>query len=193
MRDTFSVAFANTLKHEGGYVNDPDDPGGETIMGISRRYHPDWNGWSHIDILKSSGKPLGFSGPLTGAVKLFYRQEFWNRFSGDEVAALSDKVATELFDTAVNLGLRRASSYLQGALNLLNGNEMYYKDIVEDGFIGPATLRSLENCCGPQYLSHDDREKMLVKVMNILQGGHYVRQMRKYPVMEKYRGWFARV
>jgi type VI secretion system secreted protein VgrG len=40
--DNFLKAFNTTMTFEGGYANDPDDAGGETYMGISRRYHPDW-------------------------------------------------------------------------------------------------------------------------------------------------------
>ena len=45
----FKKALTETLRHEGGYVNDPKDPGGETYKGISRKNHPDWEGWNIID------------------------------------------------------------------------------------------------------------------------------------------------
>ena len=45
----FNIAFNKVVFHEGGYVNDPEDRGGETYMGISRRAHPSSNIWYHID------------------------------------------------------------------------------------------------------------------------------------------------
>ena len=51
----FEKAFINTMGYEGGYVYDPDDAGGETYKGISRRYHPSWPGWRIIDKVKISG------------------------------------------------------------------------------------------------------------------------------------------
>ena len=51
----FNESFNITLGYEGGYSNDPDDAGGETYKGISRRYHPGWKGWALIDELKSKG------------------------------------------------------------------------------------------------------------------------------------------
>ena len=49
----FTKAYALTAAYEGGYVDDPEDAGGETYRGISRRYHPSWQGWQIIDTLKN--------------------------------------------------------------------------------------------------------------------------------------------
>lgn len=48
----FKPAFEQTIAHEGGYMNDPDDPGGETYKGVARKYWPKWLGWHIIDLLK---------------------------------------------------------------------------------------------------------------------------------------------
>ena len=48
----FNQAFQLVIAHEGGYVNDPDDPGGETYKGVARKIHSKWEGWQNIDILK---------------------------------------------------------------------------------------------------------------------------------------------
>jgi len=48
----FNKAFQLILAHEGGYINDSDDPGGETYKGIARKMNPDWLGWHIIDLLK---------------------------------------------------------------------------------------------------------------------------------------------
>jgi len=73
-------------------------------------------------------------------------------------------------------------------VNLLNRNQKNYVDIVEDGLLGRNTLKALNAC-----LENDDIS-VLLKVMNIFQGMHYIEYMRKDPVQEKYaRGWLKRV
>jgi lysozyme family protein len=73
-------------------------------------------------------------------------------------------------------------------LNVLNRNQKNYPDIVVDGVFGNNTLNTLKS-----YLSVDDNS-FLLKVMNILQGMHYIEYAKKSPVQEKYmRGWLERV
>ncbi|MBS1262336.1 MAG: hypothetical protein MAG453_01681 [Calditrichaeota bacterium] len=184
----FDDAFQRTMGHEGGYVHDPDDAGGETYRGIARNHHPDWEGWERIDALKASGEfPDSIDDrALEAEVREFYRAQYWKRFQGDRIR--SQAVAGELFDTAVNMGVRRAVRFLQQALNLLNRNGDSWPEIVEDGVFGPATLGTLQTC-----LDSGD-ERPLLTAVNVLQGMHYIDYMRRSPVQEKYaRGWFRRV
>ena len=51
----FTPAFTLSKINEGGWVNDPNDIGGETYRGISRKFNPKWNGWSVIDEMKKKG------------------------------------------------------------------------------------------------------------------------------------------
>lgn len=82
---TFDDAFDRLIGHEGGYVNDPADPGGETQWGISKRSYP------HLNIRA-----------LTRAdAKVIYREDFWYRIHAE---MLADGVAFQLFDFAVNSG-----------------------------------------------------------------------------------------
>ena len=185
----FLEAFSNTMGHEGGYVDDPTDKGGETYRGISRRWFPDWEGWEIIDA--SRDKP-DFPGCLKMCQKLdlsvskFYKIYFWNRFQGDHIP--SQEVAEELFDTAVNQDVVDAVRYLQISLNKLNRNQIVFPDMVEDGVFGPTTLSNLN-----KYLSTED-PTILLKMMNVLQGMHYIDYMTDSPTQEKYcRGWFNRV
>ena len=48
----FTQAFQLMIVHEGGYVNDPDDPGGETYKGVARKIFSKWDGWTKVDTLK---------------------------------------------------------------------------------------------------------------------------------------------
>ena len=93
-----------------------------------------------------------------------------------------------MFDTGVNMGVSRAARFLQEALNVLNKNGSIYSDIVADGIMGPNTLRALEACLSYRGDSY------LYKVMNILQGNHYIDYMTKSPEQEKFAyGWLSRV
>lgn len=188
----FERAHAKTAANEGGYANDPIDAGGETWKGISRRFHPQWPGWAIIDAEKERGADglqdrLRHNTRLTFHEMQFYREQFWNRFDGDSIRA--QVIADELFDMAVNMGAHRAVKFLQGALNLLNRNQQNYPDIIEDGVFGPSTLDTLN-----RYLSLEKgNPAVLLKIMNTLQGMHYVNYMREHPEQERYaRGWLKR-
>jgi lysozyme family protein len=88
------IALKFTLKWEGGYSNDPNDPGGETKFGISKRYHQD------LDIKNLT---------LEGAVGI-YNTEYWEPCG---CAILDLPLAVCVFDTAVNRGVSKALQYLQ--------------------------------------------------------------------------------
>jgi lysozyme family protein len=192
MAADFTQAHEKTVKNEGGYSNDPTDAGGETWKGISRRFHPLWPGWAIIEAEKKHGLD-GLNDRLKNNDRLyfyelhFYREQFWNRFNGDAIPLQS--IADELFDTSVNMGVHRAVGFLQGALNLLNRNQKNYPDIIEDGVFGPKTLNTLT-----KHLSLEkENPTALLKLMNTLQGMHYVEYMREHPEQEEYaRGWMKR-
>ena len=103
-------AIANVLDHEGGYVNHPSDPGGETNFGISKRAYP------HLDIRNLT----------QGDAIAIYRRDYWNPINGDH---LPPAVAIYLMDTAVNIGVSRAIRMLQRVVG-----------VAEDGIIGVKTI-----------------------------------------------------
>ena len=185
----FKIAYEITMGHEGSYSNDPVDVGGETFKGVSRVYHPSWEGWVLIDEYKNKPNfPRNLKGnqELEKFVEVFYKRMFWDIMRLDNVN--SQMIANEMFDTGVNMNHTRAVSFLQEGLNLLNRNEQNYPDLVVDGFIGPVTLRTLDTLLkmGDEYI--------LLKIMNVLQGMHYINFMRKSPTQERFaRGWFGRV
>jgi lysozyme family protein len=108
----FDDIFTRLLGHEGGYVNHPADPGGETNWGISKRSYP------HINI-----KELTKEG-----AKEIYRKDFWDPIDGD---VLYDGVAFQLFDFAVNSGIQTALRYYQRALG-----------VADDGHFGSVSLQA---------------------------------------------------
>lgn len=185
----FSAAFEITSAHEGGYVKDPVDRGGETYRGIARVHHPDWPGWARVDVQRGKAgfpKSLDKDSALQDAVKAFYKAAFWDRFSGDELP--DQAVANELYDTAVNMGVRRAVRFLQSSLNLLNRNQTDYEDLLVDGWFGGKTLTTLA-----KLLKKDRNSDALVKLMNIEQGARYVEIMAGDSSQERFaRGWIKR-
>ncbi|MBP0047664.1 hypothetical protein H9C73_02855 [Marinobacterium sp. AK62] len=120
--ELFDFALALVLEHEGGYVNDPADPGGETYLGISARAHPD--AWSN-------GRPSHEQ------VRSIYLNEYW---LAADCSKLQPCVAVFLFDTAVNMGVRQAVQLLQRALR-----------VKDDGIMGPVT-RAAANKADPAHI-----------------------------------------
>jgi len=185
----FEKAYKPTMGHEGGYAKDADDLGGETYRGISRKFNPGWAGWAKIDKAKRQrGFPASLDRDTTlqADVAAFYKQHYWDKFQGDAIP--SQAIAAELFDTGVNMGNARAVEFLQRGLNVLNRNEKLYDDLVPDGKFGPKSLIAVRT-----YLKNDAPE-LLLKILNVLQGMHYIDFMTQSPIQEKYaRGWFKRV
>lgn len=88
------LAFGFTLPHEGGYVNDPKDPGGETKFGISKRSYPS------LDI-----KNLTLE-----KAKEIYIRDYWNELSCN---TFTTSLAIAAFDTAVLCGVSRTRRWLK--------------------------------------------------------------------------------
>jgi lysozyme family protein len=185
----FLPAYEKTMGHEGGYSVDPDDAGGETYKGISRRYNPTWDGWVIIDSMKSHANfpaILKQLPQLQDKVYDFYKKNEWDFYKLDSFN--SQLIAEEMFDSGVNLGKKRVSKFLQESLNYLNRNEKLFNDLIVDGQIGPASLRALD------FILSNGEEELLFKILNILQAKFYLDYMKTDPVQEKYiRGWFTRV
>jgi lysozyme family protein len=103
----FEKAYSRTGKFEGGYVNDPDDSGGETYHGIARKFHPTWPGWKIVDEQKKkSNFPKNLKdrrNELLPLEKVFYKKEFWDKVWGDSIK--DQRVANDMYDTAVNMGV----------------------------------------------------------------------------------------
>jgi len=189
MNEAFEKLFKEVMAMEGGYADVSEDAGGETYKGIARNFHPTWTGWGIIDIEKEGGG--NFAGRLDASVDLylmvkdFYKINFWDRFRGDDISLKSLPVAAEMFDIAVNMGCRRAGEFLQKALNFLNRDGRLYLDLICDGKIGAITLDTLS-----KYLKNDSA-KLLVKILNVMQGAHYLSYAERSSEQEIFiRGWF---
>ena len=112
MSAVFARAVVEVLRHEGGYVNDPNDPGGETHWGISKRSYPG----------------LDIAALTRDEAIAIYRRDYWDRVHADE---LPPALALVVFDAAVNQGRYPAVLMLQEVVGARR-----------DGVMGPETLRA---------------------------------------------------
>lgn len=183
--EAFEKGMILVRKFEGGHVNDPADPGGETYCGISRRYFPGWRGWAAIP--NSLNRDVNRDLLLRKLVDDHYQEHFWNRFQGDTIAAIDPDLAIEVFEQSIHLGVHRAVKHLQQALNYLNRGESIYKDLDEDGLFGKKTRDTII------HLDAINEVKLLRQVLNIIQGAYYLKRMKARPINERYIGWFGRV
>lgn len=116
----FQQQIDKTLDFEGGYSNDPDDAGGETKYGISKRSYPSIN----IAALTRSE-----------AIEI-YRRDYWNTLPPDGLPTL---IAQKVFDLSVNMGKHRAILILQSAVNHITAEN----PLTVDGRLGPNTLNAV--------------------------------------------------
>ncbi len=149
---------------EGGYVNDPVDPGGETNWGISDRRDGRMDGKADLDA-DGIGDVRMRDLTKEQADKI-YKRDYWDAVSGDKLPAGLDLVA---FDAAVNSGVARGAKWVQRALG-----------VKQDGRIGPATLAAAKEADVDQAI----RDACMYRLL-FLQG---LKTWWKYK-----NGWTARV
>jgi len=124
VKENFEKSFHLVLGEEGGYVNDPRDPGGRTNMGVTQRA---WEVFLNRDVTETEMRKL-----TPDAVQTFYKLQYWDKLKGDQLPPGVDYAA---FDLAVNSGVSRAARYLQQIAG-----------VVQDGVIGPKSLEAILAC-----------------------------------------------
>lgn len=122
--------FRLVIRHEGGYVNHKDDPGGMTNLGVTRR------AWEAYTGHPASEEDMRALTPLR--VKTFYKTQYWDKVRGDNLPLGLDYV---VYDFAVNSGVARASRMIQ----TLAGVEA-------DGVIGPKSLAAIGSLPPPDLI-----------------------------------------
>jgi lysozyme family protein len=169
----FKTAYDLVIINEGGYGNDPDDPGGETYKGVARKMWPLWLGWHIIDLMRSqSGFPASLekNAELQEEVESFYEMQFWNKVSGSLIA--EQAVANSIFDFAVNAGVVPSVTLAQKVV-----------DAPVDGAIGPQTIGKINAFDSGHFLAAFAVEKIR----------RYIDIVRKRPASAKYfLGWISR-
>jgi lysozyme family protein len=146
----FEKSHKRTGGSEAGYSNHKKDKGKETFAGVSRKFHPDWQGWKIVDENKIkctiNGKlnvkklnKILFSNPqMIQLLYDFYKKEYWDINRLNEID--SQLLADNIFDAGVNCGKKTSIRFLQRAINTLSQN-----DIIVDGIIGNQTLKLANN------------------------------------------------
>ena len=132
----FNLAIPIVLAHEGGYVSDPADPGGETKYGISKRAFP----------------ALNIAQLTVDDAKTIYRKFYWHYDAID-----NQNVATKVFDLAVNCGAKPATKMLQQAVNNCS---LWGATLTVDGLLGPKTFAAV-NAADPVALLHEIKNEAL--------------------------------
>lgn len=168
--------FINSvIKVEGGYVNDPDDKGGETNFGIT----------------KAVAVAFGYTGAMIDMKKeqayQIYLARYWTQPKFDKVHQINPNISWELADTGINMGVGIAGQFLQRALNTLNGEGKLFPDMTVDGLIGNMTLYALT-----QFLASrkQDGETVLLRMLNAQQTVRYMEISEAKKSQEKYVfGW----
>ncbi|WP_336142431.1 glycoside hydrolase family 108 protein [Acinetobacter sp. 102] len=124
MNKTFQTALKRVLQHEGGYINHPSDPGGETNYGIT----------------KATARNYGYTGSMKNipmsVVEKIYKQQYWDAMKCDD---FEFAIAFHMFDAAVNHGLLNARKIIQRTVK-----------VKDDGIIGAVSIAAIRKT--PQCL-----------------------------------------
>lgn len=136
----FLKAFQKVVKAEGGYVYDKDDKGGETYLGVARRFHSRSPMWKYVDEIKAN-HPNAINKELTNLLKRdkridpivedIYKKQYWDKLRCDEIK--SQKLAEQLFDMGVNAGtvtaIRLMNNLIGSTISITSATDEFIKRI----------------------------------------------------------------
>ena len=146
----FEAAFERLLGHEGGYTAGVGDPGGETKFGISKRSYP--------------GEDI--AGLTLERAKQIYKRDFWGAAGCD---AVPDAIRFDLFDMAVNSGVKTAIKMLQRTV-----------DETVDGVLGPRTLQAISSMPAARLAARFNGQRL-----------NFMTTLKTWPTFGK--GWARRI
>lgn len=171
----FKDAISTVLKHEGGFVDHPADPGGATNFGVSLRFLTSLP--KTIADLNKDGKVdrTDIKNMTVAQASMLYESQWWNKYS---YGTINDQaLATKLFDTAVNLGASQAHKLMQRALVSLGVS------VVVDGVLGPKSIAAINACNAVK----------LLQALRAEQAAFYMRLIKQKPSFKVFeKGWMAR-
>lgn len=178
----FEQAYKITMGNEGGYVNDPDDHGGETWSGVSRKNHAGWAGWKIVEDVKAThpanlNHALAARADLQALVLALYSKNYWDNISLGLLQC--QQTANQLFDVSVNCGSTTAAKFLQQAVNVF-----HQPALKVDGMVGPLTIGAANRY--PSQKIYDEINKLRKKyyeglAANSAKQGKYL------------QGWLSRI
>jgi lysozyme family protein len=163
--------LAATLAVEGGWVNNPADPGGETNMGIT----------------KQVAAQHGYTGPMRQlprdvALSIYY-ESYLVKPGYAPLVAIDAAVTEELFDTTVNMGAPRPSTWFQWSINAHCGTKLKV-----DGRVGPGTIATYKTC--QQRYGSTALCRLTLDYLDLAQLTEYKRLVARNPRLKVfYKGW----
>lgn len=171
----FENAIHTVLKHEGGYVNDPVDPGGATKYGVSLRYLQnkkdltgdfDHDGDVDVDDIKGMN--------IEDAIDI-YKTDWWDKY---HYSMIEDQdLATKVLDLSINMGSKQAHKLLQRAVTSLD------RHLIADGILGEQSWYAIDKI--------DPKE--LIAAFRNQAAQFYLSLIAKKPKFKKYKnGWLKR-
>lgn len=144
MIKNFDKALTEVLKSEGGFTNNPKDPGGMTNLGCTKAT---WEEYCGHDVDEKTMRAL-----TPGDVAPLYKRKYWDKIQGDQLPSGVDYV---VFDAAINSGPGRAAKWLQACVG-----------VEPDGGIGPKTLAAVR-AFNPEQLIQDYSKRRLSFMMDV--------------------------
>lgn len=150
MQKNFESALKAVLHHEGGYSNNPADPGGMTNLGVTKAV---WEEWVGHEVDEKAMRAL-----TPAQVAPMYKAKYWDKVKGDD---LPEGVDYAVFDAAVNSGPGRAAKWLQACVG-----------VDPDGGIGPKTLAAVA-AFDPAELVEDYAKRRLSFLMDLPHWGTF--------------------
>lgn len=155
-----AAIIASVFAVEGGYVNNPKDPGGATNHGVT----------------VAVARKHGFDGNMRDLTRQkaeeIYTQDYIRAPGYEPFLEIQPAVAEELVDSAVNAGPSRSSRWLQIALNSLNRGGSDYPDVTVDEQVGPATIRAYQALA--RRRGAVKACEMVIKLLDAQQANHYL-------------------
>ena len=180
MFSSFDEAIKTVLAHEGGYVNDPDDPGGATNYGISLRFLKATGDLEVGDVNHDGDIDHKDIECMTSAeASRIYRKYWWDRYGYEAIP--DQAVATKIFDMAVNMGPAEAHRIVQRSVDDLGGG------LAVDGILGPASKEALAEAIAGKGA------RAVLDALRQNQKNFYVDLVSRKPTLAKYlKGWLTR-
>jgi lysozyme family protein len=162
----FNHFLPGLMSREGGYVDNPADPGKETYAGVARAYNPQWRGWAIVDAAKTKlglhspvpfvkyaaiNKELAGNAEIKMLIRAFYKASYWDALYLDAIT--SQVLAEQMCDHGTNAGTSRPAKMIQFAVNQVIAAEKLDADdigagekmtpLVVDGQLGPKTIAAI--------------------------------------------------
>ncbi len=162
----FYIAVRNTLRFEGGYVNNSLDKGGETNFGITKKV-AEQNGF--YGEMKNLSKDIAED---------IYQKQYWNPLRLEEIQ--NQEIANYIFDMAVLHGRVKAIIFFQTALNLCGK-----LNIKVDGICGNKTIEAYEKI---------KDKNLLIKYLKMLRCNYVYKIVQNDPSQQIFlSGWLNRI